>query len=241
MGNAINSVRASRLTKLFGPVGALRSLDLEIEAGDVLAVMGPNGAGKSTLLGLLALTMRPTRGRVIFDDRAARPSDSGLRRRIGLLSHQPQIYPDLTGRENLILFARLHGLTDPERAATRAIERFAAQGFAGDRPARVLSRGQLQRLALARALLAEPDLLLLDEPAAGLDADAVERIGQVLAAHRDEGRVAVLVTHEPELAAEVATRALVLDRGRSVADAPAPADAAGWRELYASSVAGGVR
>jgi len=241
MQGAITSVRTERLTKLFGPVGALRSVDLEVRPGDVIAVMGPNGAGKSTLLGLLSLTMRPTRGRVLIDDRPARSSDPALRRRIGLLSHQPQVYPDLTGRENLILFARLHQLEQPGRRADDAAERFASEGFFSDRPARVLSRGQLQRLALARAMLAEPDLLLLDEPAAGLDADAVERIESALSAHRDAGRAAVLVTHEPDLAAAVATRALVLSRGRVAADEPAPADGDGWRELYGSALAGGGR
>jgi heme exporter protein A len=238
MTNTIASLSAKRLTKLFGPVGALRSIDLTVEAGEVLAVMGPNGAGKSTLLGLLSLTMRPTRGRVLIDDRPARPSDPGLRRRIGLLSHQPLVYPDLTGRENLILFARLLGIGDPERAATDSAERFAPGGFFGDRPARVLSRGQLQRLSLARALLAEPDLLLLDEPATGLDADAVRLIEGALAEHRDRGCIAVLVTHDPELAAAAATRALLLSRGRVAADEPAPADAAGWRELYTSALTG---
>jgi len=241
MGKAIASVRAQRLTKLFGPVGALRGIDLTVGAGEVLAVMGPNGAGKSTLLGLLSLTMRPTRGRVLIDDEPARPSDPALRRRIGLLSHQPLVYPDLTGRENLILFSRLHRLDDPARSAAAAEERFAPEGFFADRPARVLSRGQLQRLSLARALLAEPDLLLLDEPAAGLDADAVRRIERALAAHREQGRVAVLVTHEPELAAAVATRALLLSRGKVVADEAAPEDAAGWRALYASALTGGAR
>ncbi|MBW2277099.1 MAG: ATP-binding cassette domain-containing protein [Deltaproteobacteria bacterium] len=241
MGGTITSVRAEKLTKLFGPVGALRALDVEVKAGEVLAVMGPNGAGKSTLLGLLSLTTRPTRGRVLIDDRPARPSDPELRRRIGLLSHQPLVYPDLTGHENLVLFAKLHQLDDPDRSATAAAERFAPEGFFADQPARVLSRGQLQRLALARALLAEPDLLLLDEPAAGLDANAVQRIEQALATHRDQGRVAVLVTHEPELAAAVATRALLLSRGRIAADEPAPEDASGWRDLYISALGGGGR
>jgi heme exporter protein A len=241
MSRELSSVRASGLTKLFGPVGALRAVDLTVEAGEVMAVMGPNGAGKSTLLALLSLTMRPTRGRVLFDGEPVRPSDPAVRRRIGLLSHQPLLYPDLTGRENLSLFARLHGLGEPERSVDASVERFALGKLVAERPARVLSRGQLQRLALARALIADPDLLLLDEPAAGLDASAVELIRAALAELRARGGIAVMVTHEPELAAAVATRALLLDRGRATADETAPADAVGWRELYSSTLGGGER
>lgn len=241
MSGPLQSIGTVGLTKLFGPVGALKSVDLSVGAGEVLAVMGANGAGKSTLLALLSLTMRPTRGQVLFDGEPVRASDPDVRRRIGLLSHQPLLYPDLTGRENLALFARLYGLDQPRRAIARAAERFDLGDFLGDRPTRVLSRGQLQRLALARALIADPELLLLDEPAAGLDAHAVARIETALADLRTRGGIAVLVTHEPELAAAVATRALLLARGRVTADEPAPGDSNSWRELYVSALGGGER
>jgi heme exporter protein A len=237
----LSSIKTANLTKLFGAVRALKSVSLGAEAGEVVAVMGPNGAGKSTLLALISLTMRPTRGQVLFDGEPVRAADPAVRSRIGLLSHQPLVYPDLTGRENLRLFAKLHGVADPAAALAAAAERFALDAFVGDRPARVLSRGQLQRLALARALIASPDLLLLDEPAAGLDANAVGRIERALADHRERGGIALMVTHEPVLAAAVATRAVLIDRGRVIADEPAPAAADGWRELYATALTGSVR
>lgn len=239
MSASLDSVKLSGVTKVFGAVRALGGVAFEARAGEVVAVMGGNGAGKSTLLSILALTARPTRGTVRFDDRPASPGDPAVRARIGLLSHQPLVYPDLTGRENLRLFARLYDLPDPDGAADHVERRLDLAAFAADRPARVLSRGQLQRVSLARALIHSPDLLLLDEPAAGLDGAAVSRIEEALREHAGRGGIAVLVTHEPELAARTAGRAVMLRSGRVAADVPAPAGADGWRELYRSAVEGG--
>lgn len=241
MSARISSVRLEHVTKVFGAVRALAGVTLEIGAGEVVAVMGPNGAGKSTLLGILARTGLPTRGRLLVNREEVRGVDPELRGRIGLLSHRPLVYPDLTGKENLLLFARLHGLRDPRAAVTRLVEELALGDFASDRPTRVLSRGQLQRIALARALVADPDLLLLDEPAAGLDSAAVARIGAVLLALRERGGLAVVVTHEPEVASRVATRAVMLRRGAIAADEPAPGTADLWRALYVRTVEGGGR
>jgi len=227
------------VTKVFGPVRALASVSFELGPGDSVAVMGPNGAGKSTLLALLSLATRPTRGRVLFGGEPGRTGGPDVRARIGLLSHDPLVYPDLTGRENLVLFARLHGVADPSARAADLEEELALGGFAADRPVRALSRGQLQRVALARALVGSPDLLLLDEPAAGLDTAAVSRIEEALLAHRERGGISVLVTHEPDLAARIAGRAIVLMAGRVAVDAPAPEGAAAWREMYVEAVEGG--
>ncbi|MFO8072767.1 MAG: heme ABC exporter ATP-binding protein CcmA [Polyangia bacterium] len=240
MSRAIERVAIEDLSKVFGPVRALRRVRIELHAGDSVAVMGPNGAGKSTLLAVLSLTTRPTSGRLLFDGRHVRPADPELRSRIGLLSHQPMVYPDLTGLENLRLFARLYGVAEPDGEVARRAEELGLGSYVADRAVRVLSRGQLQRIALARAMLGTPDLLLLDEPAAGLDREAVRRIARAIGSHRERGGIAVTVTHEPELASEVADRAVMLVRGEVVSDEYSPGSADDWRELYSRCVDGGV-
>jgi len=233
----LTSVAVEGAVKLFGPVRALAGVGLQLRAGDVAAVMGQNGAGKSTLLAILSLTARPTRGSVSFDGERVRFGDPEARRLVGLLSHQPLLYGDLTGAENLRLFASLYGV-DVDGAVRAVSERLDLGRFASDRPVRVLSRGQLQRVALARALVSRPRLLLLDEPAAGLDRAAIDGIAEALEAHREEGGIAVVVTHEPELAARVATRAVILRDGRIAADTAAPDGADGWRALYREAAEG---
>ncbi len=238
MAATITKIAIECVTKVFGAVRALAEARLEISPGEIVAVMGPNGAGKSTLLAILSLTMRPTRGEVRVNDETVSSSATELRARIGLLSHHPLVYPDLTARENLLLFARLYDLADPVAATARVEDDLGLAGFAADRPTRVLSRGQLQRVSLARALVTQPDLLLLDEPAAGLDTEAVGRIDQLLRGITERGGMAVLVTHEPTVASRVATRAVMLRQGAIVKDISAPEDSSRWRNLYDSTVRG---
>ena len=235
----IHKITVENATKLFGRVRALSGAALSLESGEAAAVMGGNGAGKSTLLSLLSLSAKPTRGKVLFNDQPPAEME-GVRGRIGLLAHDAMVYPDLTAKENLFFFAGILGVADKERAVQKQVEDLAVKDFFDDRPCRVLSRGQLQRVSLARALLAEPDLLLLDEPAAGLDSRAVSRIEKAVTDLRDRGGMAVVVTHEPEVAARIATRAIMLRRGKIVSDGPAPADVEGWRALYFSSQEGPV-
>ncbi|MCP4199518.1 MAG: heme ABC exporter ATP-binding protein CcmA [Proteobacteria bacterium] len=241
MSSNIENVCVASVTKVFGAVRALASASMDVTSGEVVAVMGPNGAGKSTLLSILSLAMRPTRGEVLFNGAPVKWSDTELSGKIGLLSHQPLVYPDLTGRENLMLFARLYGVEDVRQAVAMAETELGLNGFGSDRPTRVLSRGQLQRVALARAIVSEPDLLLLDEPAAGLDSAAVSRISGVLDRLLARGGMAVIVTHEPDVAAEVATRAVMVKKGAIVTDREAPESAAGWRKLYTETVEGSGR
>ncbi|MCZ7681476.1 MAG: ABC transporter ATP-binding protein [Sandaracinaceae bacterium] len=207
------AVHATGLVKVYGPTRALVGVDARFDAGVVTAVEGPNGSGKSTLLGLLAQLMRPTRGEILYGDRARGGSE--LRARIGVLAHAPMIYPDLTGIENLRLYARLHELTDPEGRVRALVERFEI-GRWGERPARTYSRGQLQRISLARALVHSPRLLLLDEPSTGLDVAAVERLERAVEEERARGAIVVLVTHDAGLSDRLAQRRIRLDRGKVV-------------------------
>ncbi len=207
------AIRARALEKRFGPVTALHPLDLDVAPGATLAVLGPNGAGKSTLLRMLAGLARPTSGELRVagdgDGRAAR------RRRVGLIGHATFLVPALTARENLRFAARLHGLADAEARAEHWLAELDLEG-AADRRSGTFSRGMAQRLSIARALITEPALLLLDEPFTGLDPDAAERLASRLAdADRRSGATTLLVTHDLARAAQLADQALVLARGRS--------------------------
>ena len=214
MARDFDRIEAKDLVKLYGPTRALAGVQLTLQAGEITAIEGPNGSGKSTLLSLLSLLGRPNRGSLRFGQLDALRTP-GLRSRIGLVAHAPMVYPDLTGRENLALTARLYGVRAdaPELAAIEA--RFELGAFMR-RPSRTYSRGQLQRLSLARALLPAPRLLLLDEPSTGLDAAGVERLRELMRSERERGAIVVLVTHDAALAAGIADRRVALRAGRVV-------------------------
>jgi heme exporter protein A len=205
------TVEARGLVKLFGPTRALSGVDLSLEAGLVTVIEGPNGAGKSTLLDILSLISRPTRGTLRFGSLNAWQHRGLLRGTLGVLAHAAMLYPDLSGSENLELFARMYGV-DVKRVAALG-ERFEATGF-WERPARTYSRGQLQRIALARALLHEPRLILLDEPSTGLDVRATEQLVAAVKAERARGAIVALITHDRVLADALADRRVLLSRGR---------------------------
>lgn len=217
---------ASGLRRSFGPVRVLHGVDLAVAGGQTLVIVGPNGAGKSTLLRILAGLMRADAGEVRVLGRVVGPGAPDARRPIGLLSHRSLLYDDLTLRENLEFTARLYGLSDPAGAARRSLEDVGLAARGDDVPRR-LSRGLVQRAAIARALIHDPTLLLLDEPFTGLDAAAAERLRGMLAERLGGGRAMVLVTHQLEEAWELADRVAVLVAGRWVLEAPregAPAD-----------------
>jgi heme exporter protein A len=207
------AVHAEGLARDLAGVPVLRGVDLVVEPGEVVALLGANGAGKTTLLRVLALLLRPGGGRLTLFGVDARTAPPPLRHRIGWVGHESCCYPDLTAAENLTFWAELFGLPDP---AARAAEQLAWAGLehVARRPVRTFSRGMAQRLALARALLHAPDLLLLDEPYSGLDPEAVAALQTRLATLAAAGHAIVLTTHEIERAAPIATRLAILHRGR---------------------------
>jgi len=206
-------VRAEGLVRAFAGTPVLAGVDLVVRAGEAVVLLGPNGAGKTTLLRMLALLLRPGGGRLVLFGVDAGAAPPALRRRIGYVGHESLCYPDLTAAENLGFYARLFDVPD---GAARVAELIAWAGLEAHarRPVRAYSRGMVQRLALARALLHGPDLLLLDEPFTGLDAEAVAALQQQLGALRAAGHAIVLTTHDLERAAPVATRLAILHRGR---------------------------
>jgi len=207
------AVLARGVSKRFGAVEALRGLDVEIAPGRTCAILGPNGAGKSTLLRLLAGLSRPSAGELRVLGRRTR--GAAARRLVGFVGHATLLYSELSARENLLFTARLYGLDDAPRRADRLIEELALVGLS-DRRAGTLSRGLAQRLSIARALIHDPSLVLLDEPFTGLDRPAADRLVALLRGLRTDGRTLVLVTHATEQAALVSDQALVIARGRVV-------------------------
>jgi heme exporter protein A len=212
-------LEARGVQRSFGRVRILRGLDLSLRAGEALAVVGPNGAGKTTLLRILAGLMRPSAGEVRVLGQPLSQSAAQTRRAIGLLSHQSLLYDDLTLLENLTFAARLYALDRPREIASAALEEAGLADRAAELPSR-LSRGLLQRAAIARSLLHGPKLLLLDEPFTSLDAAASDRLRADLRGRIAQGLGVVLVTHHLGEVWQLASRIAVLMEGRWAADEP---------------------
>ncbi|HEX8905915.1 MAG TPA: heme ABC exporter ATP-binding protein CcmA [Longimicrobiaceae bacterium] len=233
------AVEARGVEKWYGPLPAVRGVDFTLAPGEFLVVFGPNGAGKTTLLRMLCGAVKPTRGEVLVGRRDVARSDAA-RRRIGLLSHQTFLYPGLTAAENLDFYGRLYGLPDRGERVEAALGSVGLSGRSGDR-VRTFSRGMQQRLALARTLLHEPDVVLLDEPYTGLDPHAAAMLRDVLDRLRDGRTTVVLVTHNLSQGLEQADRVVVQVGGRWVSDEPrAAVDAAAFERLYTDRVAAAV-
>jgi heme exporter protein A len=208
-------LEARALSKSFGHSHALRGVDLRVETGRVLTVVGPNGAGKTTLLRVLATLVRPTAGWARLDGLPLDSSNGPLRSRIGFLSDHPIFYGHLTVEENLRFYGRLFGLSDCLPRIDRLLDSIGLAGRRHDL-ARKLSRGLQQRLSLARCLLHRPSLLLLDEPFAGLDQEAVGMLHRALTADGVPERTVVMATHNLEQGLDWCDDLVILSEGRVV-------------------------
>ena len=206
-------VETRGLSRRYGRQRALVDVSLTCGGGDAVALVGPNGAGKSTLLALLSTLARPTAGEVLFDGRAAGAWGPALRKRLGVLGHDVALYPELSARENLTFFARLFGVAGVPAAVADALHRAGLEARA-DTPVATFSRGMRQRLAIERALLHAPDILLFDEPFTGLDESAAEALIARLAAARDAGAAILFSSHDFEYAERLATHVAALESGR---------------------------
>jgi heme exporter protein A len=222
------SIELAGLTRRYGERTALRDVTLALPAGQTLVVFGPNGAGKSTLLRVLATLLRPHAGQARVLGRELPREGWAVRGRIGLLGHQPLLYGDLTARENLRFHARLHGV--PAARADALLEQVGMTRRA-DEPVHTLSRGMVQRVAICRAVLHEPELLLLDEPRANLDPAAAELV-EPLIGHA-AGRTRVITSHDPAGGLAEADLALGLrDGATALFGAAGEVDAASVAALY---------
>jgi heme exporter protein A len=219
--DGVSLLEAQGLQRSFGRVRILQGLDLSVSPGEALAVLGPNGAGKSTLLRLLAGLLRPDRGEIRVLGQLLTGGNPAVRGSIGLLSHQSLLYDDLTLLENLAFTARLYDHPRPREAAASALEAAGLTDRSAVLPRR-LSRGLLQRAALARALLHGPRLILLDEPFTALDPSAAERLRSDLEARLQQGAGLIFVTHHLEEVWQLASRVAVLVQGRWRTDEARP-------------------
>ncbi len=206
----MSAVAVDGVWKFYGDYPALRDIRLEAGAGTCLALIGRNGAGKTTLLRILAGFSRPGRGQVRICGTA--PRDTATRRRIGFIGHGISVYDELSAIENLTLFARLYGLPEPRKTATEWLERTGLDRVSGGL-VREFSRGMRQRLAVARAFLHDPSVLLLDEPFTALDDRAIAVLQRLLRESLAGGKTIVVSTHQLREALELATDVALLNRG----------------------------
>jgi heme exporter protein A len=225
-----HALECERITKRYGRIAALNSVDLTVDPGECVAIFGRNGAGKTTLIHVAGALIRNFEGTVRVFGHGRGDGDDDARRAAGLVLHETCLYDDLTASENLRFFARLYNVSNADRRVSDVLAHFDLAGRA-DSVVRTLSRGMKQRLAIARAMVHHPRLLLMDEPFTGLDEPSSQTL--VTALREFIAGAVVLSTHDVERAFDVATRALVLERGtltldRSLADV----DAAAFRHAY---------
>jgi heme exporter protein A len=212
-------VRTMSVSKSIDGRTILRDVSVQIAGGQLVALLGANGTGKSTLLKILATLVPPSSGRIELFGQIASATSVDLRRRIGLIGHQSMLYRDLSARENLEFFARLYDVADPAAQAKKMLDMIGLAERSVD-PVRNFSRGMVQRVSIARALLHDPELILADEPFAGLDAPSIDALEHLLASLNEVGKTILLVNHDIEQSLRLADHAIVLRGGQVVIDQP---------------------
>ena len=201
-----------KLVKRFGLKTVLRGVDFEVQPGEFVALLGPNGAGKTTVLRILASLSRPSLGEVNIAGYRLPAQAAQVRARLGVVSHLPLLYGDLTAEENLRFYARMYNISDYEARITEVLEMVGLEARRHDL-VRTYSRGMQQRLAIGRAVLHDPDVMLFDEPYTGLDQDASSMLDDVLETVASQGRTVVMTSHDLARAEDLATRFDILSRG----------------------------
>jgi len=207
------------LTKSYGPIYALRGIDLDVEAGESVTIVGPNGAGKTTLLRILATLLQPSSGEARVNGMDLSTSSYDIRTRIGFASHRSLVYDNLTVEENLTFYGKLYRVP---MLAARTEDVLRTVGLLSRRRSRAgtLSRGMQQRLSLARAIIHKPELMLLDEPYAGLDQESAEMLEILLDAVHGEAGTVIMTTHDLERGLSRGNRVVILNKGRIAFEAP---------------------
>ena len=208
-------IKIEGLVKNYGMLPVLRGVELHVAPGEFVALVGANGAGKTTLLRIVATLLSPTAGRVSVGGWPLPGHADKVRRHMGLVSHQPLLYGDLTAAENLMFFARLYSLDNRDQRVLDALRTVGLLARQRD-PVRTFSRGMTQRLTLARATLHEPDVLLFDEPYTGLDQQASQLLDNLLRQEAARGRTILMITHDLAHGLNLCDRIAILSRGKIV-------------------------
>ncbi len=228
------------LKRSFGHFQALKGIDLRVAHEECLAIFGPNGAGKTTMIKVLATVMRPSGGKVFVDGLDLRSHAEDIRRRIGVVTHQTFLYANLTAYENLQFYSRLYDVPDHKQRIREVVARVGMTSRIHDRVG-TFSRGMQQRISIARSVLHQPDIMLLDEPESGLDQEAVSLLWETLRGDGQRRRTILLITHSLERGLDVCDRLVILDRGRVAYENSGTAlDVAGLRDAYRQNTGGGL-
>ncbi len=211
-------IETKKLVKRFGLKVVLRGVDFNVQPGEFVALLGPNGAGKTTFLRILASLSRPSLGEVKVANYKLPDQAAQVRAKLGVVSHLPLLYPDLTAEENLRFYARMYGIDEQENRITEVLNMVGLEHRRKDLVS-TFSRGMQQRLAIGRAVVHDPEVMLFDEPYTGLDQDASEMLDDVLRSVAAKGRTVVMTSHDLARAEDLATRFDILSRGVIVASA----------------------
>jgi len=212
-------IEFKNVNKKYGHIQALKDVSVSFEKGEFISIFGPNGAGKSTFLKLLCTMTGPTSGDILFEGTKLKKLKDDFRSRFGVISHQPFLYSELTAMENLQFYARLYGVQNIDERIKELMDKVELYKRRNDR-VRGYSRGMLQRLSITRALLHNPDIVVLDEPYTGLDAHASGILTRILTELFDNKHTIVMVTHNMQQGYDAASRLAIIRRGQLVFDKP---------------------
>jgi ABC-type multidrug transport system ATPase subunit len=233
---SVYEIEARGLTKAYGNFDALKGVDLNIRRGDFYTLFGPNGAGKTTLIKLLATLTSPSSGKLNILGYDASKEVQKIRAVLGVISHDPYLYDNLTAFENIRFFAEMYGLKDIEERSSSVIEQVGLESRKNDL-VRTFSRGMKQRLTVARAIVNEPEILLLDEPYTGLDQHGAQILGEMLSALKNTDRTILMTTHNIDEGLDLSDRVGILARGKLVFESPSgELDPLSFKDLYISKV-----
>lgn len=234
--NVQYDIQAEGLKKSFGNFDALRGIDLRVKRGEFMTLFGPNGAGKTTLIKLLATLTSPTSGTLSVYGYDVRKDVNNIRSVIGVISHDPYLYDNLSAFENIKFFGTLYGLDDVDNRARSVIKQVGLEKRMNDL-VRTFSRGMKQRLTVARAIVHEPKILLLDEPYTGLDQHGAQIFGEMLSDLKSQRRTILMTTHNIDEGLDLSDRIGILAKGKIVLDcSKTEIERSGFKDLYISKV-----
>ena len=226
------------LTKSFGNIQALKSINLRVKRGEFLTIFGPNGAGKTTLIKILSTLSKPTAGSVIISKNDLKKEPQKVRRVVGVISHEPYLYGGLSALENICLFATMYGISNPKERSIEVIMKLGLENRMHDL-VRTFSSGMKQRLAVARAIVHDPSVLLLDEPFTGLDQHGIKILRDMLSILRSQDRTILMTTHNISEGLDLSDRVLILSRGEIVYEGITKGlEGERFKEIYLQKVAG---